>query len=214
MHVSRFRRGLEAGPHPAPARASRSSRWAGSSAASAPGSWATCKRRGGWETPAFASSPWAASTSTRLACADFETLTNSPALQADVCTLTPERLRAAWGEFAPDVVFHSSPCVGLSGLVAEEKAASPHYQALNNLTVIGMELLCTTWHSPPAADRHGERASLLRGKPAAGTCSTQSRRCSLATATASTRARTTAASSEASPSTVAASCWSRAIQAR
>jgi hypothetical protein len=49
-----------------------------------------------------------------LACDDFEMLTDSPALQADIVTLTPEALRAAWGEKAPDVVFHSSPCVGLS----------------------------------------------------------------------------------------------------
>ena len=46
-----------------------------------------------------------------LACAGFEALTGSPALRADIATMTPAELRAFFGETAPDVVFSSPPCL-------------------------------------------------------------------------------------------------------
>ena len=46
-----------------------------------------------------------------MACRDFETLTGSPALCADIATLTASELRAFMGEQAPDVIFSSPPCL-------------------------------------------------------------------------------------------------------
>lgn len=51
------------------------------------------------------------------ACADFERLTKSPALCADVSKLTAEKLRAFAGIDAPDVVFSSPPCLPAYGQV-------------------------------------------------------------------------------------------------
>lgn len=85
------------------------------------------------------------------ACADFVRLTGSPALQADVATLTPTQLRAAWGEKTPDCVFLSPPCKGFSGLLSASSAAKPEYQALNQLVIQGVFLLCETWSDGPPA---------------------------------------------------------------
>ncbi|MCV5968803.1 hypothetical protein, partial [Lactococcus petauri] len=48
----------------------------------------------------------------RLACDDFERLTGSPSLCADLSTMTAAELRAFAGPKAPDVVFMSPPCKG------------------------------------------------------------------------------------------------------
>lgn len=85
-----------------------------------------------------------------LACQDFEYLTKSPALCADLSTLTPAELRAAWGEASPDCLFLSPPCKGFSGLLSKASAAKPHYQALNRLVLQGLFLACETWATPPA----------------------------------------------------------------
>lgn len=84
-----------------------------------------------------------------LACADFETLTNSKATCADVATLTPAELKGAWGERRPDVVFTSPPCKGFSGLLSGAKAQSPEYQRLNQLVFQGLFLVLETWPEVP-----------------------------------------------------------------
>lgn len=83
------------------------------------------------------------------ACADFEMLTGSPALCADLATLTPGELRGAWGNRRPDVIFSSPPCKGFSGLLSNRVAQSEKYQALNRLVLQGLFLACETWSEPP-----------------------------------------------------------------
>lgn len=83
------------------------------------------------------------------ACADFEYLTGAPAVVADLSTMTPAELRAAWGDESPDAVFSSPPCKGLSGLLSSKMAATPKYQALNELVWKGIFLTCETWDTPP-----------------------------------------------------------------
>lgn len=85
-----------------------------------------------------------------LACADFERLTGSPATCADLATMTPAELRAAWGEAAPDVVFTSPPCKGFSGLLSTAAAGGERYQLLNRLVLQGVWLLLESWPTPPA----------------------------------------------------------------
>lgn len=84
------------------------------------------------------------------ACKDFELLTGSKATCADVSTMSPADLRAAWGDTAPDVVFTSPPCTGFSGLLPKKQAGQEKYQRLNALTLIGVELLLSTWSTPPS----------------------------------------------------------------
>lgn len=55
--------------------------------------------------------------------------------------VTPWDIWEAFGRQVPNVVFLSPPCKGLSGLLPEESAQSEKYQALNELTVRGMELV-------------------------------------------------------------------------
>ena len=82
-------------------------------------------------------------------CADFETITGSPAVRADLATMQPDELRAAWGEEPPDAVFLSPPCKGFSGLLPAKSAARPEYQRLNLLVLQGLSLVCSTWSRPP-----------------------------------------------------------------
>lgn len=49
-------------------------------------------------------------------------------------------IRAAAGNEHPHIVFLSSPCKGLSGLLSEPKSKTAKYQALNRLTVRGIWL--------------------------------------------------------------------------
>lgn len=83
------------------------------------------------------------------ACKDFVYLTKSPALCADIATLTPDRLREFAGERAPDVVFLSAPCTGASKLVSESKANEEKYRALNRLSEVWIDLMLETWPSDP-----------------------------------------------------------------
>ncbi|MFB5761140.1 DNA cytosine methyltransferase [Paenibacillus medicaginis] len=46
----------------------------------------------------------------------------------------------AFGEEVPDVIFTSPPCKGFSGLLPEKSAKSKKYQALNLLTIRGIDL--------------------------------------------------------------------------
>lgn len=80
-----------------------------------------------------------------VACRDFERLTKSPALCADLTTMTAAELRAFAGAEAPDVVFMSPPCKGFSGLMSPTKAETPKYQAMNRLALRSVDLLLETW---------------------------------------------------------------------
>lgn len=86
-----------------------------------------------------------------LSCADFEMLTGSPSLCADVREVTPGMLRDLMGENAPDVIFGSPPCQGYSRLLAAKMSATPKYQALNELVVVWLELVLAAWPDDPPA---------------------------------------------------------------
>lgn len=92
------------------------------------------------------------------ACADFELITGSPAIQMDLFSrqqyidfhgeeppedwqeVTPFELWQAVGGEYPDIIFTSPPCKGFSGLLSQKNSQSKKYQALNQLTVRGIEL--------------------------------------------------------------------------
>lgn len=82
-------------------------------------------------------------------CRDFELLTGSPALVADLHTLTPTELKAFMGEESPDVIFTSSPCKGFSGLLSAKRATEEKYQKLNELVIKSAFLSVETWDRPP-----------------------------------------------------------------
>lgn len=103
------------------------------------------------------------------ACADFEMLTGAPAVQLDLFSredyiafhghepptgwkeVTPADIRAVTGGIAPDVIFSSPPCKGVSGLLPSQKAATTKYQALNNLVLRGLKLTLEAFaYDPPA----------------------------------------------------------------
>jgi site-specific DNA-cytosine methylase len=83
------------------------------------------------------------------ACEDWEYLTKSPALCADLATMTPGALREFVGPVAPDVVFDSAPCKADSGLTNRVLAKTAKYVDMAELYVTGVELLLTTWDVPP-----------------------------------------------------------------
>lgn len=85
------------------------------------------------------------------ACVDFEALTDSPALCADIGELTARELRAFAGDRAPDVVFSSPPCQGFSGLLSKKKSKGAKYQALNRLLVQWVEVMLEAWPEEPPA---------------------------------------------------------------
>ncbi|WP_232335203.1 DNA cytosine methyltransferase [Thermoactinomyces sp. CICC 10520] len=92
------------------------------------------------------------------ACEDFELITGSPAIQMDLFSrqqyidfhgveppedwqeVTPFELWQAVGGEYPDIIFTSPPCKGFSGLLSQKNSQSKKYQALNQLTVRGIEL--------------------------------------------------------------------------
>jgi len=82
-------------------------------------------------------------------CKDFVHLTDSPALCADVSTMTAEQLRDFAGGKVPDVVFMSPPCKGFSGLLSKKAARSKRYQAMNRLVVVFVKLMLDAWGSSP-----------------------------------------------------------------
>lgn len=63
--------------------------------------------------------------------------------------ITPADIREACGGSAPDGVFTSPPCKGLSGLLPSASAASDRYQALNELTVRGIRLVLEAFPEAP-----------------------------------------------------------------
>lgn len=101
------------------------------------------------------------------ACADFRRLTGTPCAELDLFSVeqytafhgrppppewreaTPQDIRdAAQGEF-PDVVAWSPPCKGLSSLQTGARAASPKYQALNELVVRACDLITDAFADNP-----------------------------------------------------------------
>lgn len=62
---------------------------------------------------------------------------------------TPDDIRAAFHFQRPDIGFTSSPCKGLSGLLNETLSKTSKYQALNELTLRGIWLMCETWKDDP-----------------------------------------------------------------
>lgn len=62
---------------------------------------------------------------------------------------TPSDIQRAAGYGTPHVIFLSSPCKGLSGLLSESLSKTRKYQALNELTVRGIMLMLAAWESDP-----------------------------------------------------------------
>lgn len=60
-----------------------------------------------------------------------------------------EDLRRAANNERPDAVFISSPCKGASGLLSETMSLTPKYQALNELTLRCIWLMCEAWKNDP-----------------------------------------------------------------
>ncbi|RQR11311.1 DNA cytosine methyltransferase [Burkholderia stagnalis] len=101
------------------------------------------------------------------AARDFEQLVGTPCTVMDLMTreqytayhekepppgwreATPADVQRAAGYEHPHCVFISSPCKGASGLLAESKARTPKYQALNELTLRCVWLMCEAWKDDP-----------------------------------------------------------------
>jgi len=97
---------------------------------------------------------------------DFEMFTGAPALRKRVEETTPAELRAAWGEQAPDIVFLSPPCKGASGLLQESLAATPKYQAMNDLALAWMRLMLEAWKETQPRFVLLENVPLLKSRAA------------------------------------------------
>lgn len=69
----------------------------------------------------------------------------------DWAEATPEDVRRAAGYQNPDAVFISSPCKGASGLLSETMSLTPKYQALNELTLRCVWLMCEAWKDDPVS---------------------------------------------------------------
>ncbi|MCW3522086.1 DNA cytosine methyltransferase [Burkholderia cenocepacia] len=101
------------------------------------------------------------------ACRDFRTIVGVPCTLMDLFTrnqytafhsaeppagwreATPEDVRRAAGYQHPHCVFISSPCKGASGLLSETLSRTPKYQALNELTLRCVWLMCEAWKDDP-----------------------------------------------------------------
>lgn len=62
---------------------------------------------------------------------------------------TPADVQAAAGNEHPHIVLISSPCKGLSGLLSETLSKTGKYQALNQLTLRCVWLMCEAWKDDP-----------------------------------------------------------------
>ncbi|WP_257820642.1 DNA cytosine methyltransferase [Burkholderia glumae] len=101
------------------------------------------------------------------AARDFRTLVGAPCTLMDLFTreqyaafhgvpppagwreATAADVRAAAGAEHPHCVFISSPCKGASGLLSERLSRTPKYQALNELTLRCVWLMCEAWKDDP-----------------------------------------------------------------
>ncbi|WP_199754459.1 DNA cytosine methyltransferase [Pseudoduganella lurida] len=61
----------------------------------------------------------------------------------------PADIQRAAGNERPNVVFISSPCKGASGLLSEKMSQTAKYQALNELTLRCIWLMCEAWGNDP-----------------------------------------------------------------
>lgn len=68
---------------------------------------------------------------------------------ADWHEATAVEVRCAAGNESPNVVFISSPCKGASGLLSESLSKTAKYQALNELTLRCVWLMCEAWMDDP-----------------------------------------------------------------
>lgn len=84
-----------------------------------------------------------------LACADFEYLTGTPELCADVQDLTAADLVQRFGARAPDCVFMSPPCKGASGLLSSAKSKTEKYERMNELALVWTRLMLQAWAGDP-----------------------------------------------------------------
>jgi site-specific DNA-cytosine methylase len=93
-----------------------------------------------------------------VVCRNYESITGGKAVQMDLFDrqqytdffdkepstewheATPWDIWQAFGEQVPDVIFTSPPCKGFSGLLPEKSASSKKYQALNLLTIRGIDI--------------------------------------------------------------------------
>lgn len=85
----------------------------------------------------------------QASCDDFEYLTESPALCADISKLTPAELRAFCPQ-APDVVFMSPPCKSFSALLNAQSAKHARYVGMNRLVLDWVELMLSAWDVGPS----------------------------------------------------------------
>ncbi len=101
------------------------------------------------------------------AARDFEKLVGTPCTVMDLftrkqytdfhgseppagwCEATADDIRRAAGYKHPHCVFISSPCKGASGLLSETLSRTPKYQALNELTLRCVWLMCEAWKDDP-----------------------------------------------------------------
>lgn len=101
------------------------------------------------------------------AARDFETLVGVPCTVMDLFTreqytafhgveppagwreASPNDIVRAAGHQHPHCVFISSPCKGASGLLSETLSRTPKYQALNELTLRCVWLMCEAWKDDP-----------------------------------------------------------------
>ncbi|HEX5657683.1 MAG TPA: DNA cytosine methyltransferase [Polyangiales bacterium] len=79
------------------------------------------------------------------ACADFEYLTGTRQLCADIRSLTPADVRREYGHRAPHCIFLSPPCTGASGLLSSAKSKTPKYQEMNQLAEVWIDLMLAAW---------------------------------------------------------------------
>lgn len=100
---------------------------------------------------------------------DFQRLSGVPGTMMDLFTFSmytafhgkqpppgwveagPDEVRRAAGYERPDAVFISSPCKGASGLLSETMSLTPKYQALNELTLRCVWLMCEAWKDDPVS---------------------------------------------------------------
>lgn len=83
------------------------------------------------------------------ACENYRYLTGHEQTTIDARELTAGGTRDIYGPVAPDMMLLSAPCQGASALLSEAKAATEHYQALNELAVIWTRVMLAAWTSGP-----------------------------------------------------------------
>jgi site-specific DNA-cytosine methylase len=81
-----------------------------------------------------------------LAAQDFERLTKSPCLVADIAEMTACDL-VRFCPVSPDCVFLSPPCKGFSGLLGSAAARAPRYRALNRLVLHWTQIMLEAWRN-------------------------------------------------------------------